>query len=253
MRVILLRDITSVELLARMKMPSEKYHLTPDLAFLFSAPANPTGHDLLVRVGVDPDEQRPLLGVTLINWGLQHPRFTTQARYEAAVAAAIRHFISEQQGRAILFSQVCGPTPADDDRTPARRVHALLVESAWADRVTLIDEAVPAATLREAYGCMDLFLGSRLHSNIFALTAATPVVAIAYQDKTWGVMRMLDLAEWVIAIEDAEERALVALVRAAWTKRAEMRRQIEQRLPHIQAEARAAVALLRADFCREQP
>ncbi len=40
---------------------------------------------------------------------------------------------------------------------------------------------------------MDLFLGTRLHSNIFALVAGVPVVAVAYQYKTFGLMEMIGL------------------------------------------------------------
>src|SRR4030095_7542934 len=105
---------------------STRYCLTPDLAFLYSVKEQQAGQALLTRYGIDLTQHRPLLGVTLINWGQQHPRFKGQARYEAAVATAIRHFVTAYQGNVILFAQVCGPTPADDDRVPARRVRALL-------------------------------------------------------------------------------------------------------------------------------
>lgn len=246
-RTVLVRDLTSSELLQRMGVRADRYRLTPDLAFLYTIPDQRPGRELLHRYGIDPDQQQPLLGVTLINWGAQHPLFKEQARYEVAVAAAIRHFVTAYDGQAVLFAQVCGPTAADDDRIPARRVCAVLDELVLASRVTLVDEEVPAATLKAAYGCMDLFLGSRLHSNIFTLTEGVPVLAIAYQDKTFGVLRMLDLSEWVVDIRTVEEGQLVGLLGRLWAARAEVRSLIAQRVESLQEQARTAVELLRND------
>jgi colanic acid/amylovoran biosynthesis protein len=236
-RTVLVRDVTSVELLQRMGVPAERYRLTPDLAFLYTIPDHGLGRTLLCRYGIKPDQPRPLLGVTVINWGAQHPRFKEQARYEAAVAAAIRHFVTAYGGRAVLFAQVCGPTAADDDRIPARRVCAALAQHGLAGRVTLVDEEVAAPTLKAAYGCMDLFLGSRLHSNIFALTEGVPVLAIAYQDKTFGVLRMLDLAAWAVDIHTVTPAALVDRLAQLWDERIAVRALIVHQLGPLQAEA----------------
>lgn len=244
-RTVLVRDLASVELLERMGVSADQYRLTPDLAFLYTVPNHEAGRELLCRYGIDPDHQRPLLGVTLINWGAQHPIFKEQVRYEAAVAAAIRHFITAYDGRAVLFAQVCGPTAADDDRIPARRVRAALDDPQFAGRITVIDEEVSAATLKAAYGCMDLFLGSRLHSNIFTLTEGVPVLAIAYQDKTFGVLRMLGLDEWVVDIRAVEAGQLVDLLRRLWAVRAEVRGLIAQRIGPLQEQAHTAVEWLR--------
>jgi colanic acid/amylovoran biosynthesis protein len=245
MRLVLLRDPTSVALLQRMGISPAHYGLTPDIAFLYEGADAATGRALLHRYGIEVETQRPLLGVTLLNWGEQHPRFQGQAQYEAAVAAAIRHFVTTYNGRAVIFPQVCGPTPADDDRIPARRVRSLLAQTELADRVTVVDEEVPPATLKAAYGCMDLFLGSRLHSNIFTLTAGVPVIAIAYQDKTFGVMRMLGLDGWVIDIQQVDTTGLVTRLDQLWAQRAAVQRQISQQLLPLQTQARQAVRQLR--------
>jgi colanic acid/amylovoran biosynthesis protein len=254
-QLVLLRDPTSVTLLRRMGIRPERYQLTPDMAFLFQATDSSAGRILLHRYGVAVEAQRPLLGVTLLNWGEQHPRFKGQAHYEAAVAAAIRHFVTAYNGWAVIFPQVCGPTPADDDRVPARRVGALLGQSEVAARVIVVEEELPPATLKAAYGCMDLFLGSRLHSNIFTLTAGVPVIAIAYQDKTFGVMGMLGLDAWVIDIEQIDGASLVTRLDLLWAQRTAVRHQINEQLLPLQTQARQAVSRLRTalDFGQWTP
>lgn len=242
---ILLRDPTSAALLAQMGIPATRYTVAPDIAFSYTHADATAARQVLARYGFNWEQPKPCLGVTLINWQAQHPLFTDQTRYEAAVAAAIHHFVEQYDGYAVLFAQVCGPTPADDDRVPARRVQALLAATPCADRVLLIDEEVPAAILKAAYGRMDLFLGSRLHSNIFALTEEVPVLAIAYQTKTVGVLQTLDLAQWVIPIEATTAERLIPLLEQLWAERATVHAQIQTRLPILQAEIRQAMARLR--------
>lgn len=242
---ILLRDPTSAALLEQLGLPATRYEVTPDIAFLYDQADRVAAQALLARYGFAWETAQPCLGVTLINWQAQHPRFTEQTRYEAAVADAIRHFVETHDGYALLFAQVCGPNPADDDRVPARRVRDLLAETPIANRVLLIDEEVPSAILKAAYGRMDLFLGSRLHSNIFALTEQVPVLAIAYQTKTIGVLQTLELADWVITIEMTTSETLLPLVEQLWAERVAVRRQIATALPRMQMEIRQALARLR--------
>lgn len=249
-RVILLRDATSVTLMREMGVPPTRYRLTPDLAFLFDGGPAAAGDALLASWGVDAGvtDDGPLLGVTLIDWGRQNSRFDGQRAYEDAMSVAIGAFVTAHRGRAVLFAQVCGPTAADDDRLPARRVQRRLCDAGLGDRVALVDAEIEPGALAAAYGRTDLFLGSRLHSNIFALNGRTPVVAIAYQPKTEGVMQMVGLGEWVIPIEDATAADLTLRLEDAWSRRVALRQQIAARVDAIRAEAAQAVGWMRADY-----
>jgi colanic acid/amylovoran biosynthesis protein len=249
-RIIMVREPASLELLAAIGVERSRCHLIPDLAFLFRGADVGEGRRLLTdHLGIArTDLDGPLVGVTVLNWGAQQPGFHRQAAYEQAVAQAIGGFLRKYNGRAILFPQVCGPTAADDDRTPSRRVQALLADPHSAGRVSLIAEEWAPESLHAAYGQTDLFVGSRLHSNIFALTHHVPVVAIAYQMKTVGVMRALGLEPYVINIEAVTGDNLSAAMEAAWRERAVLRRAIAARVEALQAEALHAGQLIAADF-----
>jgi colanic acid/amylovoran biosynthesis protein len=251
MRLILLRDITSVELLQKLGFSAQHYHLLPDVAFVFAGRSHTEGRAALENLGI-PDLPRPALGVTLINWGAQNPRFRRQAAYEAAVASALQTFIQEVDGLVVLFAQVCGPTPADDDRLPARRVQQQLAAAGYGQQTFVVDE-VEAPLLKAMYGCMELFLGSRLHSNIFALGEHVPVVAIAYQDKTWGVMEMLGMRDWVIDIEQVEAPLLEEKLRALWCERGQVQQQIQAKMTLIRDQTKQACTLIAADFRAGRP
>ena len=240
------RDPTSLALVDSLHLRDALYELAPDIAFVYEGATDESGRALLDEYAVNP--VRPLLGATLMNWGRQFPLFVHQERYEHEMANAIRHFIERHDGQAVLFSQVCGPTEADDDRIPARRVSAKLEAWGLAAYVRFVDEEAPPDLLQAAYGCCDVFLGTRLHSNIFALTRRAPVVAIAYQDKTIGVMNMLGLDEWVIRIEDVTEGSLSPILDRLWRQRVETRDQVILGVDKLQRETDVAIDLIPDDY-----
>ncbi|MEZ4675709.1 MAG: polysaccharide pyruvyl transferase family protein [Caldilineaceae bacterium] len=246
LRVVLLRDETSLALLQRAQIPTTNCHVVPDVAFLYAEGTAVKGTSVLQQLGIDRTTHGPLLGITMINWGAQNRTFAGQAAYEAAMAEAIPFFIQKYGGTVVLFSQVHGPTNAEDDRVPARRVYERLED--YHEQVILVTEPLPPAQLQAAYGTMNLFIGTRLHSNIFALTQQVPVLAIAYQYKTHGVMGLLGLGEWVLDIEGVQAAAVITELQRLWTKRAALRATLAQTLPRLQREIRTELLRIRHDY-----
>jgi colanic acid/amylovoran biosynthesis protein len=234
MPLFLVREAISQQQLEEIGAWHAGCRLVPDLAFALQPASRATGEQLLRRNGIVPGTG-PLLGVTLINWGAQKLQFRGQQLYETSVAEAIRAFVGEQGGRCVLFAQVRGPSAVEDDLVPARRVRDMLCD--LGDAVVLVEDKVSPAELKAAYGCMDLFMGTRLHSNIFALSELVPALTIQYQPKTAGVLRLLGLEQWVILIEDASEERLRASLSRLWTERETVRAYLQQRLPPITEEA----------------
>ncbi|HNS49552.1 MAG TPA: polysaccharide pyruvyl transferase family protein [Anaerolineae bacterium] len=245
-RLVLIRDAVSQQVWETWHVPHVRGVLVPDLA-LGRAPEECTAEAaaLLEQYGVKEDGRRPWMGVTVVNWGAMNRSFPQQAEYEEGIASAIRDFASTG-GRAVLFAQVHGPDTAQDDRIPSRRV--LERVSDLGDRVVLVDGWAEPALLKAAYGRMDLFLGTRLHSNLFALTEGVPVVAIGYQYKTRGILRMLGLEEWMLDIDAVSAETLVPLVRRAWLQREQLRSQLLVTLGELRHQTRQAGSLVARDY-----
>ena len=229
-----------------MKAWSERCYLVPDLAFVFPALPASTGQAVLTKAGVDLQADGPLLGITLINWAAQNKAFQQQDQYETAVAAAVRHFVENYDGRVILFAQVRGPTWAEDDLVPAKRVKERV--SQLGNNVLLFDQELSALQLKAAYGQMDLFIGSRLHSNIFALSEGVPALFIQYQYKTRGVAKMLDLEEWVLTIEAAEPEQLIKQLDRLVEQQASLRQKIQRNLEVVRQQAAQVTRQIATDF-----
>lgn len=249
-RQIYVRDEYSRNLLETIGVHQPQIYVTPDLAFGYQEEERVTGAELLRNIGVDPEHDRPLLGVTLLNWAGMESSFHGQEAYEAAVATAIHTFLAQHGGKAVLFAQVRGPALAEDDRLPARRVQQQLRE--LGTNVVVVEEDVTTAQLKAAYSYMTLFMGSRLHSNIFALTSGIPVIAIAYLPKTRGVMRMLGLERWVVNIEHVEGAPLYELLNELYSDREMVRAQIQTAIATQQSTITAMSRSLYEDYLQWQ-
>jgi colanic acid/amylovoran biosynthesis protein len=241
-RLLLAREPVSARLLAEVEVPSGRYKLVPDVAFAYQEQAEAEAKAILGHF-LDVNTPTPLLGITMINWGAQNRAFGQQEGYEAAITATIRRFLAESNGQVLLFAQVWGPTPAEDDRIPARRIASIFADSG---KVHFVDAELNPAQLKGCYAHLDLLLGTRMHSNIFALSVGIPVVAIGYFTKTAGIMEMAGLSEWMIGIEFATDSTLPPLVMKAWHQRDVLRRQVATTIPPIVANAASAATLIQS-------
>lgn len=245
-RIVMVREPISLQQLEECGIRNKNFILMPDLAFGFKSAPPAEAEAWLIQQGIDSSQDRPLLGLTLINWGAQNIQFHLQDSYEAAIAGAARFFVEQYRGKVIFIPQVWGPLPSQDDRVPARRVTALLGD--LGDRLHLVNEPLPPELLKAVYGKMDLFIGTRMHSNIFALSEGVPVIAIGYQHKTRGIARMLGLDDWVIDINAVDEHKLIHLLGLLARQREELRAQIQAQLPGIVRQSRQAGEIIAADY-----
>lgn len=253
-RLIAVRETISLQQLHAIGLKHPACQVVPDLAFLLARPstANTQAAALawLASAGVQPEANRPLLGVTVVNWGAQYPHFTQQADYERALATALSFFLERYGGQVVLFPQVHHAQAGSDDRVPSQRVAEQL--QAWGKQVVLITTPQPYPVLKAAYGYMDLFLGTRMHSNIFALTEGVPVLAIAYQPKTLGIAQMVGIERWVIDIAQADAPTLCDQLAALWAARATVTAHLQARLPALAQQAAHTGQLIAQDFARWQ-
>ena len=238
----LLRDQLSFDFLKTIGAKVAHCHVVPDLAFGFGKLATGTGEALLKAYDVALDSAELKIGITLIDWGCLFPRFTGQAAYETAIEQTIRAIVANHQATVVLFSQVHGPTRCEDDRHTARRVYERL--SDLSARVVFVSEALEPHALKDAYRHMDLFIGTRLHSTIFAMSEFVPTIGLAYQSKTHGAFALLDLGDWVIDLAEVRFDNLSAMVEQLIAQRDTIQAHLKQQIPELQAQHQKVVAAL---------
>lgn len=146
-------------------------------------------------------ERSPVIGLSIIDWnfpGHSDPK-GLRIRYLAELARAVEE-IYRRGGCVVCVNQVSWDLHIAEELFSIVSTGALFVDKA--------DHS--ASTLRSTIGALNGFIGSRLHSCIFALLENTPVIALAYLPKTVGVFDDLGLGSQVRMIECFDGLAVVS-------------------------------------------
>lgn len=245
-RIVMVREPVSMELLQKYRFQHPRLYLFPDIAFAFRGVSPHVAKQWLREKGLDFTDDPPLIGLTIIDWRANNPNFLRQEEYELAFTSVIRYFLDKMNGRAIIFPQSIGPNISSDDRIPARRVVARLADKRGS--ILQIEQQISPDLIKSLYGCMDILIGTRMHSNIFALSSGVPVIAVGYLHKTRGIFSMIGMDRWVIDIQNITQQSLLEKFVELWEERMIVKAKIEAAIPSLVEKASSAGALCAADF-----
>ncbi|MCH5673542.1 polysaccharide pyruvyl transferase family protein [Streptomyces gilvus] len=190
------------------------------------------------RAELGISEDRRLVLVT----ARRHLAPAEQARYEAAMATAIRHLLGGGAA-VVLVPQVTCAFQADDDRIVNARIAHLTGPREGLH--VLDDAALDHHDVHALYGTADFILGTRFHSVIFGLTAHVPCLAIEYDHKTRGIMEDLGLGEWVIRMSDVRDDVLTGPLDRLIEAGPAYRKHLDDTLPEYAERAGEFVTVLR--------
>ncbi|MFO7947360.1 MAG: polysaccharide pyruvyl transferase family protein [Armatimonadota bacterium] len=190
------------------------------------------------------DGDRPIVTISVREWK-KHGSGVYQD-YLSAIADVADHLIQTRNCR-IIFASTCTPIGGyhADDRMVACEVISRMQE----DAEILWTEQSPY-TLCNFLSHAELHVGTRMHSNILALLAGTPVFAIAYEHKSIGLMRQLGMQDHCTWIDAIEPDDLISRVEAAFNHRSELAGAISKALPDLARRARN-IATMVADLVRD--
>lgn len=226
------REGISFELLKQLD-PKTKVVATADAALLLGA------------FGRFPDSlvltpNRLHVGITVRNWFTNPNDFKN---YVLSVAGVIDYLIEDHHAEVFYVPQVIAANFDDDDRTAAQAVWQHVKNRHY---FHIINDDLHPSEVIGICGTMDFFIGTRMHSNIFALISHVPVVAIEYEHKTRGIMRSLGIEDLTIGISDVTYESLKSKIDLLLAKRRHFARQIERNLPSQIAESRKAIDTIKS-------
>lgn len=230
-RLIMVRESRTQHLLHQLGI-HHNVVLSPDIAFGIEVntlpmldPPWPAAQDVSLRVGM-----------TLLDWHGHGNASFDQDSYEQAMLALINH-MTRNKIQVILFIQVSGPTRIEDDR---RVTQAVMNQVDHPELVFLLDKNDIEEYLA-AYRHIDLFIGTRLHSAIFALVWYIPVLVIGYLQKSAGIMELTNSYDYHIPIENVTAQQLIERFELLYQARATLAEQLTQTIPGIHEEAQMTI------------
>ncbi|MBN1356808.1 polysaccharide pyruvyl transferase family protein [bacterium] len=147
-------------------------------------------HDLQ-KDYIFPSDREPVAGIAI--YGAQARSPEAYDSYIKIIAEIADHAVN--RGYSARFFPMELKSGGSDDRGVIRSVIQRMKSG---DKASVEDRDLDTPEhLRQVAGCR-LFIGHKTHSVIFALTAGTPLIAIAYHKKTEDFMAQFDLAEYCI-------------------------------------------------------
>lgn len=170
------------------------------------------------------------VGFTIRDWLPKEKQLCLETSY----AEALTQF-SRKTGALIQpIAQVDNNMYGDRDRDVAIHVidklHAAGVKTLPLKTV----KAYPGDTT--IYGEIDLLMGMRMHSLIFAILQNTPFVAVSYEHKTEGLMQTLGLSHLCVQSNKATGKNLQALLFEVYEKKDVLKKSLASSLTRIKGE-----------------
>ncbi len=181
---IWLRDIQSWVELEKLEVGTDHVHQTCESVFGLN--------DLLGAYSV-PSRRPPVLGISV--YATQRRTAAAHEHYVHSLAAVTDHAV--RQGYEIRFFPMELENVGVDDRPLIREIMGCMAHT----ERCLVDGDLDTRDHLAAVARCRMFLGHKTHSVVFALTAGTPLLALAYHRKTVDLMAGHGLEEF--CLEDA--------------------------------------------------
>lgn len=218
---IIIREERSRQYLREAKVPESLVLRSPDIAFLHD-PVEPSalGEEVLRTLRRLKSRHTGLVGVSVRHHTFpahDHPdeMFRT---YMDAISESLAMLSLNGAGIVLVSQTEEDVSTTQDLASLLRRRDVPFVQA---------DPGLTPSDLQRLYGELDLLIGTRMHANILALTMGTPVVGIAYEPKTIGILESIGLEQWGLWIDAVGDGHLEALVDKAWASRAETRASVK--------------------------
>jgi polysaccharide pyruvyl transferase WcaK-like protein len=206
--------------------------LAPDIAFRHQGALPEVGSSLLSSLGVNLDA-RPIIGLTP-NMRIYY-RTNGEGRtndYVRFMTEIGRYCIEKWNATLVLIPHEI--TAADRPKVDDRYLCGLIELSlANPHQCVSITENYSSDQMKSVIGHLDMVIGSRFHSLVFALSSSVPVVAVGWAHKYSELMELFGLQGNVLEHDRLDWDAMRHMLENAWLSRGATREHLAGRLPNI--------------------
>lgn len=235
---LLVRDKYSAAILGELNVDRPPIIVTADFALALDFPNRPElkqPYRDLLRIKNQCD---CLIGLSLRP---ERGRHKTGARQSEAFGHQLNAWVEvansmvRQRNAHIVFVSM---HPDQDDSLGweiARRMHQ-------PERFTLLSGGLDPQTMMATVGLLDLLIGMRLHSIVFAARSAVPFIAIAYDAKVTAFCELLGQGEQVLSPDRMlDYDSLMAKIERTWQRRKDIASAIKKELPQLVLRAQSNI------------
>ena len=220
------REIITYEYLKKI-LPESKFTLIPDMAFMLEDiyKKNPLIEELRNKSNI-------IYGITVRKWNF--PNSKNPAEQMEKYINSIVDFMNQEIENNNIFVFVPQVIVGyADDTDIARKIKLKLKKT---DGFKIITDDLSPVEIKTLISNFDYFIGTRMHSNIFAISMKIPTIAIAYEKKTNGIMHTANLDDYVIEIEEINKKILTEKTKMQISNDTEIKNELNFNVEKIRKE-----------------
>jgi polysaccharide pyruvyl transferase WcaK-like protein len=186
--------------------------------------AMPTKDKIIVGLNVS--------GLLYFNGSKNAERFGARSNYQILMQAVAQHLLDRGDIVLIVVPHGVG-TGVDCDDGACRAIYESF--SSYGN-CGIIQGRFTVGEIKSLIGKCDVFVGSRMHACIGAISQNVPTVGIAYSDKFVGVMKTLQMDAYVADLRTVEVDEINSLIDRVLAGRKEIQRELSSKMSLAKAE-----------------
>ena len=202
---IFAREIITFDYLKSM-ISNEKITLIPDMAFMLEDKYEESKY--LKELKTNSEK---IYGITVRNWNF--PKSDNPNELMENYVNVLTNFMNksiENDKTSFVFIPQVIVSHGNDSEVAIEIKNRMKQENK--SKFLILEEDISPLEIKSIISNLDFFIGTRMHSNIFAISMHIPTIAIAYEKKTNGIMHTVGLDDYVIEIDEITEKKLEYLV-----------------------------------------
>jgi len=157
--------------------------------------------------------------------------FDLNVDYRALIYSIIEHLINKKGAYILLIPHVFGKH-AESDSVACESIYSDL-KKMYPNRLYLARGRYNQSEIKYIIGFCDLFIGSRMHACIAALSQNIPTVSIAYSKKFIGVMQTIRVSELVADPRKLGKEDILTVIDRGYDQRVSFKGHLEQTMPGV--------------------
>lgn len=228
------RDESSAELLRSINITKPLIVVTSDFVFALDFAEDAKKEQPYQQVLKLKQQSSCLIGVCLRPEAGKHKQLYRQSsgfmKMLKNVAKVCDELIEKRDARIVFISM----EPVEDQAI-AEQFLPLMQHK---DKVMILPSTLKPKVVMAVSGLLDVMIGMRLHSLIFAARSVVPFVALGYDPKVAGFCKSLGLQKQVVPVCDVEPAELLELVEESLHKCNEISQSIKERMPKLEVCAK---------------
>jgi len=232
--MIIVREKISYEYLKNLGIKTPLY-LTSDCAFLLDSISPEKVKEILTDENICLTN-KPLVGISV-------NAMIDSKHYIDLIKKTVEYLIDNNfQVIFVPHAVSVWEDGRDDDRIVATIIYDGLEDKS---NVFLVEGDYSPMELKGIIGLCDLFIGSRMHANIAAISSLVPTIAVGWSHKYYGIMEKVGLEEYVFSVDDLGFEELKGKIEKMWDNREAIRNELK-----IKVETEKELALKSAKLVR---